>query len=150
MKREKRKEKKKNLPLAGLNSAQPLLPPLSRALTRGPAQPTSRARPRRAHCQPGPTRQPRSPSLPRDRPLSGRRALLVSPFPSLVIRLSARSPLATARPVALPLTCLPARFGALSPAHCAQAVPLPLCAIIAAAASVVGAHHLSSPLLVRL
>jgi hypothetical protein len=58
--------------------------PLSRALispARGPARPTSRARPHRAHCQPGPTRQPRSPSLPRDCPLFGRRAPLVSPFP---------------------------------------------------------------------
>jgi hypothetical protein len=81
MKREKKKEKKPfpDWAESGPNSPSPTS--LSRALTQGPARPTSHARPRRAHCQPDPTRQPRSPSLPRDRPLSGRRALLVSPFP---------------------------------------------------------------------
>ena len=58
----------------------------------------------------------RPPSLPRDHPLSGKRAPPVSPFsPSLVTRLSARSPPAVARPVASPLTRSPARFGALCP-----------------------------------
>jgi hypothetical protein len=64
-------------------------------------------------CQPGPTRQPHSRSLPRNRPLSGKWASLVSTFLAPVTKLSTGSPPATIRPVASPLSRSPARFGAL-------------------------------------
>jgi hypothetical protein len=48
-------------------------------------------------------------------PLSSKWAPLVSPFLAPVTKLSARSPLATVRPVASPLTRSPARFGIMRP-----------------------------------
>jgi hypothetical protein len=75
------KEKGISLPPVGPFPAQ--APPLSRARSSPPPEaqlgpPPARAR---AALTASPTHQPRSPSLPRDRPLSGRRAPLVSPFP---------------------------------------------------------------------
>jgi hypothetical protein len=79
---EKEKEKGISPPPVGPIPAQ-APPPLSRALispARGPARPTSRTRPHRAHYQPGPTRQSLLP-FPRIRSLSVNPAPLVSPFP---------------------------------------------------------------------
>jgi hypothetical protein len=115
---------------------------------RGPHGPSPLARPRPSlrRCQPDPTRQPRSPSLPRNRPLSNKRAPLVSPFLAPVTKLSARSPSVATRPVVSLLTRSPARLAPCVPISLrqpepsrhppAQTVPSsPLCAIIAALAS---------------
>jgi hypothetical protein len=141
---EKEKEKGKSPPSAGPNPAQPSLSCAPTLPPRGPRGPSPHAHPCSSirRCQPGPTRQSRSPSLPRNRPLSGK---LVSPFLAPVTKLSMQSPSAATRSIASPLTRSRARFGALHHrALCpncpfsppARAIPSPpLCAIIAAMAS---------------
>jgi hypothetical protein len=144
MEMEIEKEKgKSSPPRLGRIRTNHLSPACSRSPSRGPSGPSPLAPPRSSlrRCQPGPTCQPRSPSLPRNRPLSGKRAPLVSPFLTPMTKLSTRSPPAAARSIASPLTRSPARFGALRhPALCpscpftppARAIPSsPLCAIIA-------------------
>jgi hypothetical protein len=109
---EKEKEKGKSPPSAGPNPAQPSLSCAPTLPPRGPRGPSPHAHPCSSirRCQPGPTRQSRSPSLPRNRPLSGK---LVSPFLAPVTKLSMQSPSAATRSIASPLTRSRARFGAL-------------------------------------
>jgi hypothetical protein len=118
----------------------------------GPS-PLTLPRPSLRRCQPGPTRQPRPPSLPRDRPLPDKQASPVSPFsPSPVTRLSAHSPSATVRPVASPLTRSPARFGimrpcALCPSRPFTPLPEPSCRSYVPSSPSWQARRCSPPLL---
>jgi hypothetical protein len=154
---------KGNLPLLGWAESGPNPFPLSPTCshfspTRGLVRPICRARrARTTHSSPSLLARPHPSSrpsfLPRDRPLSGRQAPLVSSLSLARDRLSTRSLPATAPPHPLAITRPPAK---LPPCACAEpsrhhGVPraissLQLCAIIAAAASLVGARHLSSPL----
>ena len=143
------KEKgKSSPPRLGRIRPNPLSPAPHSSPPLGPRGPSPLARPRfpLRRCQPGPTRQPRSPSAPRNCPLSGKRAPLVSPFLAPVTKLSARSPPVATHPVASPLTRSPARLAPCGPVSLRQPEPSrhppaqailspPLCAIIAAVAS---------------
>jgi hypothetical protein len=150
------KEKKGKISPLGWAESGPTFSPLSRAPRssppRGPRGPSPLARPRSPlrRCQPGPTRQPRSPSLPRNRPLSDKRV----PFLAPVTKLSARSlPVAT-RAVASPLTCSPARLAPcvavslLQPEPSrhppARAIPSPPLCHHRRRGKLAGARHLSS------
>jgi hypothetical protein len=114
-------------------------------LSRPPALMPSLLPPR---CQPGPTRQSCPPFPPRVRPLSGKRAPLVSSLsrPSSAIdtitaaHRSATSPHHYSPTSRIGTLRLPR---AIPSPPSARAIPSPpLCAIIVAAASVAGAHHL--------
>jgi hypothetical protein len=164
--KEKRKRKIKEKP-SPLNWAEsgpsssplsPARPHFSRArgpsaARRAPAFASCSPLPR---CHPSPTRQLRPLLLPRIRPHSGRRAPLVSPFPSRPC-LAINSIVAGHRQLCLlainSLTSTNWRLASprsvteLSRRHrLPRAIPsAPLCAIIAAAASLVGARHLFLP-----
>jgi hypothetical protein len=156
-----RKRKRKSFP-PRLGRIRPN--PLSRA-PRSPARPTQPISCAPAHARAVPllplTGRPH-PSAATPNPLApccspGKRALLVSSLSLAHHRLSTRSPPATAPPHPLAITRPPAKLESCAcdessrHHHLPRAIlSPPLCAIIAAAESLAGARHLSSPLPGRL
>jgi hypothetical protein len=149
----RKRKKKKKPPSAGPNPAQ-AFPSLSRAralpLPRGPRSPTPAAPRSPLTAQPHPSVAPAL--LPHDRPLSGGWASPVSSLslsPMIGYRRDHRRP--PLRHIPSPLLAhQPNWHLAPAPSHpvtpSARAIPSPpLCTIISVAASVAGAHHLSSP-----
>jgi hypothetical protein len=116
-----RKRKKENLPpRLGRIWPNPLsLPPARRVPRPVHMAHLPRARPRLRHASPPADRS--APLVSRNTPPahnrapSGKRAPLVSPSLAPVIKLSARSPLVTTRPIASPLTRSPARLAPCVP-----------------------------------
>jgi hypothetical protein len=114
--RKQKKKKKKLPPSAGPFPAQATFPPLARPLlpspSRGPSSPAPRARARARH--PEPTRQRAAPLSLSRRSFTGSPGPLVRPLVPPMYS-PTRSPPTTARPISLPLTCLPARLAPCTP-----------------------------------